>query len=239
MSARQRHPRTRENRVLRLFDHLERDPRPDPVIDAFRPQMRVGLAHAVSNTAALGLYTASLACRVTGRTRAGRTLGFLGLAAVGAVGRLGGHLAYRQAAGAHHAEAVPDVLTEGRHRIGAVDDFPPGRPVRRSADNVPVVVVREAGGQIHALADRCSHLAGPLSEGTVSDGCVRRPWHGSVFRLSDGLNVRGPAIAPQPAFDTRVADGQVEVRLRRQEGKDTTDGETDRYPSEAGHEHIH
>ncbi|MEV0694286.1 (2Fe-2S)-binding protein, partial [Streptomyces sp. NPDC050388] len=28
-------------------------------------------------------------------------------------------------------------------------------------------------------------------------------------------NVRGPATAPQPAFDTRVLDGQVEVRLRR------------------------
>ncbi|MFI8193349.1 Rieske (2Fe-2S) protein, partial [Streptomyces sp. NPDC085946] len=40
------------------------------------------------------------------------------------------------------------------------------------------------------------------------------PWHGSVFRLADGWNVRGPATAPQPAFDTRVVDGHVEIRLR-------------------------
>lgn len=55
---------------------------------------------------------------------------------------------------------------------------------------------------------------GPLSDGTIADGCVECPWHGSVFRLSDGWNVRGPATAPQPSFETRMSDdGTVEVRL--------------------------
>lgn len=184
-----------------------------------RQQTRVGLVHALSNTVALALYGASLACRTTGRTAAGRALGFLGLTAVGVGGALGGHLAYRQASGANHAEEVPHVVTEGWHRVGGVDEFPAGRPVRRSVDDVPVLVVRETGGTVHALAERCSHLAGPLSEGTVSDGCVTCPWHGSVFRLSDGWNVRGPATAPQPAFDTRIVDGHVEVRLRQGDGQ--------------------
>ncbi|WP_372487556.1 Rieske 2Fe-2S domain-containing protein [Streptomyces lomondensis] len=183
-----------------------------------RPQQRVGLVHALSNTTAVGLYAASLASRVKGREAAGRVYGFLGLAAVGIGGLLGGHLAYRQASGANHAEQVPYLVTEGWHRIGTVDEFPVGRPVRRSVDDVPVLVVREPGGAIHALAERCSHLAGPLAEGTVADGCVRCPWHGSVFRLSDGWNVRGPATAPQPSFETRITDGRVEVRLRHQDG---------------------
>ncbi|MFD9389462.1 Rieske 2Fe-2S domain-containing protein [Streptomyces sp. NPDC060000] len=180
-------------------------------------QQRVGLVHALANTAAVGLYSASLVCRLKGRTAAGRTLGFLGLTVVGAGGMLGGHMAYRQAAGANHVEEVPHVVTEGWHRIGSVADFPAGQAVRRSVDDVPVLVVRESGGTIHALAERCSHLAGPLSEGAITDGCVECPWHGSVFRLSDGWNVRGPATAPQPAFDTRIVDGHVEVRLRRQD----------------------
>jgi nitrite reductase/ring-hydroxylating ferredoxin subunit/uncharacterized membrane protein len=184
-----------------------------------RQQMRVGLAHALANTAAVGLYATSLACRLKGRGAAGRVYGFLGLSAVGLGGALGGHLAYRQASGANHAEEVPHVVSEGWHRVGAVGEFPAGRPVRRSVDDVPVLVVRETGGTLHALAERCSHLAGPLSEGTVADGCVQCPWHGSVFRLSDGWNVRGPATAPQPAFDTRITDGYVEVRLRRQDGR--------------------
>ncbi|PWI10514.1 (2Fe-2S)-binding protein [Streptomyces sp. NWU339] len=181
-----------------------------------REQARVGLVHAVANGAAVGLYATSLACRLRGgRTGAGRVYGLLGLTAVGLGGMLGGHLAYRQASGANHAEEVAHVVREGWHRVGAVAGFPAGQPVRRVVDDVPVLVVRESGGAIHALAERCSHLAGPLSEGTVADGCVRCPWHGSVFRLSDGWNVRGPATAPQPAFDTRVLDGHVEVRLRR------------------------
>ena len=207
-----------------------------------RQQTRVGLVHAVANTAAVGLYGASLLCRLTGRSGAGRAYGFLGLTAVSLGGMLGGHLAYRQAAGANHAEEVPHVVSEGWHRIGAVDEFPVGEPVRRAVDDVPVLVVREIGGTFHALAERCSHLAGPLSEGTVADGCVRCPWHGSVFRLSDGWNVRGPATAPQPAFDTRVVDGHVEVSLRREDGTQRQAGrETDGTPTEAeedgGHEH--
>ncbi|WP_225830729.1 Rieske (2Fe-2S) protein [Streptomyces sp. NK08204] len=182
-----------------------------------RTQQRVGLVHALANTAAVGLYAASLTCRAKGRTGAGRGFGFLGLTAAATGGMLGGHLAYRQASGANHAEEVPHVVSEGWHRIGAVAEFPAGQAVRRTVDDVPVLVVRESGGAVHALADRCSHLAGPLSEGTIADGCVRCPWHGSVFRLSDGWNVRGPATSPQPAFDTRIVGGHVEVRLRDRE----------------------
>ncbi|WP_077800898.1 Rieske 2Fe-2S domain-containing protein [Streptomyces sp. JHA26] len=198
--------------------------------DLHRRQQRVGLVHALANSAAVGLYAASLTCRVRGRGAAGRAYGFLGLTAVAVGGMLGGHLAYRQASGANHAEEIPHVVTQGWHRIGAVAELPVDRPVRRSVDDVPVLVVRETGGEIHALADRCSHLAGPLSEGTVADGCVQCPWHGSVFRLSDGWNVRGPATAPQPAFDTRVVDGHVEIRLRQQDrdGQAPGEGEAER-----------
>ncbi|MEU4657484.1 Rieske 2Fe-2S domain-containing protein [Streptomyces sp. NPDC023723] len=191
-------------------------------------QQRVGLAHALANTAAVGLYGASLLCRLTGRPGAGRTYAFLGLTAVGVGGMLGGHLAYRQASGANHVEDVPHLVTPGWHRVGAVSEFPAGEPVRRTVDDVPVLVVRESGGTVHALADRCSHLAGPLSAGAVADGCVTCPWHGSVFRLADGWNVRGPATAPQPAFDTRVVDGQVEVRLRGEDGPAPDTGSADR-----------
>ncbi|WP_329414937.1 Rieske 2Fe-2S domain-containing protein [Streptomyces sp. NBC_00704] len=203
-------------------------------------QQRVGLVHAVANTTAVGLYAASLACRLRGRTAAGRTLGFLGLTAVGVGGMLGGHLAYRQASGANHAEEVAHLVGEGWHRVGGVADFPVGRAVRRMVDDVPIVVVHQPDGEIHALADRCSHLAGPLSEGAVADGCVTCPWHGSVFRLSDGWNVRGPATAPQPAFDTRTVDGHLEVRLRRHDQEDDgspqdvrTDGEEKRTEGKA------
>ncbi|MFJ6213275.1 Rieske 2Fe-2S domain-containing protein [Streptomyces sp. NPDC092296] len=177
-------------------------------------QLRTGLVHAASNTLALGLYAGSWAARSRGRSGLGRALGFAGLAAAGAGGLLGGHLSYRQAAGANKAEPVPHLVEPGWHPIGRMEDFPAGEAVRRAVGEVPVLVVRQPGGQVQALADRCSHFSGPLSAGTVEDGCVECPWHGSVFRLADGAVVRGPATAPQPAFDSRVTpDGTVEVRL--------------------------
>ncbi|WP_251059069.1 MULTISPECIES: Rieske 2Fe-2S domain-containing protein [unclassified Streptomyces] len=192
-------------------------------------QARTGLVHALANTTGVVLYASSFLARTRGRDGRGKVLGMAGLAAVSAGGALGGHLAYRQAAGANHAEYVAHRVADGWHPVGPVSDFPVGRAVRASVDGVDVVVVRESGGSVRVLADRCAHMGGPLSEGEVTDGCVRCPWHGSLFRLTDGWNVEGPATAPQPAFDTRIADGHVEARLRHFHARrsETGDGDGD------------
>ncbi|MGW7049839.1 DUF2231 domain-containing protein [Streptomyces avermitilis] len=66
-------------------------------------QARVGLAHAVSNVAAVACYTASLTARLCRRSTKGRLWSLGGLAAIAVSGALGGHVAYRQAVGAHSA----------------------------------------------------------------------------------------------------------------------------------------
>ncbi|WP_377266921.1 Rieske 2Fe-2S domain-containing protein [Peterkaempfera sp. SMS 1(5)a] len=176
-------------------------------------QLRVGVVHAAANAAGVLLYSGSLAARLNGRPGLGRALGFAGLGAVTAGGILGGHLAFRQAAGANHAENVPHLVAPGWHVLGMLDDFPPDTAVRRLVGEIPVVVVRE-GEKVHVLADRCSHLSGPLSQGRTAEGCIECPWHGSVFRLSDGAPMHGPATAPQPRFESRItAPGRLEVRL--------------------------
>ncbi|MFI8519937.1 Rieske 2Fe-2S domain-containing protein [Streptomyces sp. NPDC085481] len=180
-----------------------------------RPQQRVGLVHAAANVVGVSLYAASLIARCQGRYRRGRVWGFCGLAVTGATGAIGGHLAYRQAAGANHAEQVSVLVPPGWHPVAAFADLPPGRPRRGHVGEVAVVVVRTDDDTVRVLAERCSHMAGPLAEGEIVDGCVRCPWHGSTFRLTDGWNVTGPATAPQPAFDTRIIDGRVEARFRQ------------------------
>lgn len=170
-------------------------------------QMRVGLVHALANTAAIALYAASAAIPARGRA-----LRLAGLAAVAAGGFLGGHLAYRQSAGANQAEPVPHLVEPGWHDLMALDELDGRRPVKRMLGDVPVVVIRD-GGRVHALADRCSHLSGPLSDGDYHDGCLTCPWHGSTFRVADGGVVRGPATAPQPVFRIRVSSGIIQVCL--------------------------
>ncbi|WP_052709551.1 Rieske (2Fe-2S) protein [Streptomyces sp. NRRL S-495] len=165
-------------------------------------------------TTAVGLYAASWAARARGGAGLGRGLGLAGLAVLGGGAALGGHLAYRQGAGANKAEPVPHLVEPGWHDLGPAADFPLGEGVRRTVGEVPVLVVREADELFRVLADRCSHASGPLSQGEVADGRVTCPWHGSEFRLADGWNVGGPATAPQPCFTTRTdADGTLQVRL--------------------------
>ena len=172
-------------------------------------QMRVGVVHAVGNIAASGIYGVSL---LTRSPRAGRVLRMAGLAAMSASGLLGGHLSFRLAGGANHAEEVPHLVEPGWHDLMAAAEAPEGKPVRRLLGEVPVAAVR-TGGTVHVLADRCSHMSGPLSDSELTDGCLTCPWHGSMFRVAGGAVVRGPATAPQPAFEVREAGGVIRVCL--------------------------
>jgi nitrite reductase/ring-hydroxylating ferredoxin subunit len=80
---------------------------------------------------------------------------------------------------------------------------------------MPAVLWKE-GPLLSALAATCSHLGGPLDEGTCQNGTVACPWHGSTFRWSDGSVVSGPAIYAQPTFAARIRAGNVELRRLEQ-----------------------
>jgi len=67
-------------------------------------QQRVGLVHAVANVAGIATYGLSLAARLRGDEARGRVLGWTGLSLLSLGGFLGGHLSFRQASGADHAE---------------------------------------------------------------------------------------------------------------------------------------
>lgn len=179
--------------------------------DTMGAESRVGVVHAGANVAALGLYAGSLLARRARHRGRGTLLGLAGLAALTVGGYLGGHLAYANAVNVNHTafEHRPDDWTS----VLAETELAEGRPRQVVTGDAAILLVRD-GGQVHALANRCSHLGGPLNEGEIVEGCVQCPWHGSVFRLRDGHIVRGPASVPQPTYDVRVQAGQIEVRAR-------------------------
>lgn len=180
-----------------------------------KDQQRVGLVHAAANVLGTALYTASLVNRMRGRRGMGRLLGFLGYATVMGGAALGGHLAFRLAAGPNHAERVPWVAPEGWQDVCSLDELPERRPVRHQIGELSVLVVR-SGTEIYALSGECAHLDGPLYDGELTgwdtEPCVTCPWHGSTYRLRDGQVVHGPATAPQPAIEVRVESGRVLLR---------------------------
>lgn len=173
---------------------------------------RAGLVHALLNTTALALWSGSLVARARGRRRLGVALGALGTSVLGASATIGGHLAYRAGLGADSLADIEDTAPSDWTDVGEAD-LPEGKPVLRDAQGTPVLLVR-TGTTIRALANRCTHQAGPLHEGELADGCVTCPWHGSTFSLEDGAVVHGPAVHPQPAFDVKTEGGRLLVRLR-------------------------
>jgi len=168
---------------------------------------RVGLAHAIINIGATALFASSLVMRRTDR-RVGVMLSFIGygVASVGAF--LGGHLVFAQRIGVTHAGQK---LTDEFIAVLPDTELKEDQLCRAEVNSVPLVLVRHAG-EVYALVETCSHLGGPLSQGTLEDGNVRCPWHNSCFSLKDGHVINGPAVFAQPCFETRVRDGQIEVR---------------------------
>ena len=177
--------------------------------DTAGPETRVGLVHAAVNTTALSLYLASVVARARGRRRGGKVLGLAGLGVLTGGAYLGGHLSFGMGVDVNRTawEQRPDQWTP----VLADTELADGQHRKADAGGVPVLLYRTAG-TVYALDSTCSHMGGPLEEGTISDGCVICPWHGSTFRFADGSIVRGPASTPEPCYQTRIQDGRIEVR---------------------------
>jgi len=182
--------------------------------DTYGDDQRIGVVHAVANTVGLGCYALSLAARRRGARGAATALGLAGLSSMTVAGYLGGFLGYSRGVGVNHT--FLDEPPQDWTAVMADGELTEGQPARAWAGRTPILLYR-SGSTIEAIAARCSHAGGPLDEGKVdTSACtVECPWHHSVFRLTDGGVVHGPASTPQPAYDARVTGGRIEVRERR------------------------
>jgi nitrite reductase/ring-hydroxylating ferredoxin subunit len=78
-----------------------------------------------------------------------------------------------------------------------------GQAVRVMANGTPVAIFR-VGGTLYALDARCTHVGGPLDQGSIVGTEVTCPWHRSVFDVRDGKVVRGPATRPATCYRVRT-----------------------------------
>jgi nitrite reductase/ring-hydroxylating ferredoxin subunit/uncharacterized membrane protein len=170
---------------------------------------RVGLVHGLLNLTSTALFTTSYIMRKRDSRPAAKALAVSGYALTLTAARLGGELVYRHRIGVDHApeDSGPEEFTA----VLAEAELQENSPKRVEANGIPLVLVRN-GNQVFALAERCAHLGGPLSEGKCENGVIQCPWHGSQFSLADGQVVHGPSVHPQVCFDARIRQGQVEVR---------------------------
>jgi nitrite reductase/ring-hydroxylating ferredoxin subunit/uncharacterized membrane protein len=172
---------------------------------------RLGLVHGLLNIAATTLMTAAFVLRRRDAQSARRACAWTGYSIALASAWLGGDLVYGERIGVNHA-----VIDEPESflPVGVSSELPEGGMTRMRSGDTDTVVARQHG-RLCALAHSCAHLGGPLSEGTLKDGSVVCPWHGSEFALDDGRVLNGPATQDQPCLDVREAGGAIEVKASR------------------------
>ena len=170
---------------------------------------RVGLAHGLLNTVALGLQGASLGTRMAGHRSTARALGAASLTVTAAAGYLGGHLVFTK--GVMVSRVAWAIGPRRWTRALQEADLPDDSPAAVEAEGRQSCCTAN-DGRLYAIDNICSHAGGLLSRGPVADLTVTCPLHGSRFTLADGCISRGPANQPQPVLPTRIRNGWIEVR---------------------------
>ncbi|MFF5965687.1 Rieske (2Fe-2S) protein [Streptomyces collinus] len=72
-----------------------------------------------------------------------------------------------------------------------------------------IVVTQPEQGQFKAFSAICTHQR--CTVGSVSDGTINCPCHGSKFQIADGAVAQGPATRPLPAEQIAVEGNAIRL----------------------------
>jgi nitrite reductase (NADH) small subunit len=92
--------------------------------------------------------------------------------------------------------------------VGAFDAIAPLTAKVIETARGPVAIFRTQDDLLFAVADRCPHRDGPLSEGTVQGHFVTCPFHHWVINLKTG-RAEAPDRGSTACFAVKVEKGQV------------------------------
>jgi 3-phenylpropionate/trans-cinnamate dioxygenase ferredoxin subunit len=98
-----------------------------------------------------------------------------------------------------------------RELVATLDSLLPGKSIKVVIDDIPIAVVRQSTGEVHAIGDRCSHGDISLSDGFVEDDTVECWAHGSKFGLTDGVPRNFPAFEPVPVYTVDIDGTDIYV----------------------------
>ena len=91
----------------------------------------------------------------------------------------------------------------------ALDELEPNAAKRVVIDGVPIAIVLDSSGAVHAIGDTCTHGDISLSEGFVEDDTLECWAHGSKFELTTGKPLTLPAYEPVPVYTVSIVDDDV------------------------------
>ena len=96
-------------------------------------------------------------------------------------------------------------------RICALSELVQDEARRFDVEGVPMAVVLDSQGEVHAIGDTCTHGDISLSEGFVDDDALECWAHGSRFSLRTGQPLNLPAYEPVPVYVVQIDGDDVLV----------------------------
>jgi 3-phenylpropionate/trans-cinnamate dioxygenase ferredoxin component len=94
-------------------------------------------------------------------------------------------------------------------RACAASELTVGAAKKVVIDGIPIAVVIDSAGTVHAIGDTCTHGDISLSEGFVEDDTLECWAHGSKFSLATGVPLTLPAYEPVPVYRVTVEGDDV------------------------------
>ena len=161
--------------------------------------------HSTLMLVSLGIYLISLAIRATGPTSRGLPIALSIVAYLVLAGGafVGGDVAYVMGNMVDRHAWRPSGTKWQPLEVGEITE---GSLVKARVGLQELVLIR-TGDAILALHNQCAHAGGPLNEGSLVDGSIECPWHGSRFEVATGRRRRGPTVYDQPTYEVRPVDG--------------------------------
>lgn len=170
----------------------------------------IAILHGVVNLVGMGGFGFSVFQRLDGNHDVafwGLLVGYL-VISFGAY--IGGHVVYKYGYMVNYNAFSKGKRAKDFTPVLAAAALPEETPTKATFGSTAIMLVRR-GDVVHALKDTCSHAGGPLSQGELGRDTIQCPWHYSVFRLSDGSVVHGPAGSRQPSYEARINGDQIEI----------------------------
>jgi len=106
-----------------------------------------------------------------------------------------------------------EARTSGFVPVARINEVEPGTVRVVELDGRSLCVGLTEDGEWGAIDNICTHDGGTLGEGELDETGVECPRHGGRFDLFTGRVLALPPVRPVNAYETRVVDDVVEVRL--------------------------
>jgi nitrite reductase/ring-hydroxylating ferredoxin subunit len=102
-------------------------------------------------------------------------------------------------------------LSEGFVKVAESKDIEPSsmKAVEVAGEKACIINIE---GNYYAIGNVCTHVGGPLDEGTLEGYEVECPWHGSKFDVRTGEPTKPPARQAVSKYEVKIQDNNILAR---------------------------